>query len=638
MFSAVGMASSLASLSVVPPPASLPEPPLLPVVDEQEQSERLALHILDDVNVQAAITAAQLAVDNNSIVRKKKRGRPKETDTPAAFARAEAQRRCKLKVDKKLSLEGCSWHESKQCGHSCSAAYPPALIQKLRMYILGQPKPDQRQFLHPSDGRVILDQERIRKGGNLSGVKLYSGFRLERPGILSSLLNTAMLTTTRLPAALPEECQPCCLKFLLFAVGKSSSFFNRRDKHLPRRTNYSKSTERLFEVNPTRRSVAPRPDPKTTSVIHWLEQQRREHLVMPNETYTVLSYVDRRQAHTMYALDMERLHACEYAQESADVSFDGFGALDDLDDAPGHYLDPEQEEKVLELASRSRARSRYGNEVMGPRGRLPEHPSIASFSWFNCVWKKYPGPDGKTGYYDDHVKIRKWMPFAKCNACAEYREAVAATSCLTKKKTLQAAHALHIARVKRERRSYMVRRKLAEMYPHRFLSIIIDGADSTPYELPHTHLRTHRSDQVPKVKMHLIGAIAHGRNTYAFTCPPHIAQGHNITIQVLHDVLVDIKQREQGLPPHVHIQLDNTTKQNKGKGLLAYLGFLVQQGVVKRAFCNYLPVGHTHEDIDQFFSRVSVWSRHHNIRSVKELGEAVQRCFRKYGRSPIVAH
>ena len=99
----------------------------------------------------------------------------------------------------------------------------------------------------------------------------------------------------------------------------------------------------------------------------------------------------------------------------------------------------------------------------------------------------------------------------------------------------------HLTRVKRERLSYVTRQQLAIKYPDHYLSLIIDGADSSNCTLPHLAERSHASDACPKVKMHILGCIAHGRDTYAFTCPPHIAQGHNITIQVVDRVLLDIK-------------------------------------------------------------------------------------------------
>ena len=50
------------------------------------------------------------------------------------------------------------------------------------------------------------------------------------------------------------------------------------------------------------------------------------------------------------------------------------------------------------------------------------------------------------------------------------------------------------------------------------------------------------------------------------------------------------------------IQMDNTWQENKNQMMFAFLGSLVESGVVKDVRLNFLPVGHTHEDIDQMFS------------------------------------
>ena len=43
--------------------------------------------------------------------------------------------------------------------------------------------------------------------------------------------------------------------------------------------------------------------------------------------------------------------------------------------------------------------------------------------------------------------------------------------------------------------------------------------------------------------------------------------------------------------------------------MFGYLDLLVEYGAFKDVEVSFLPVGHTHEDIDQFFSRISVWLR-----------------------------
>lgn len=49
----------------------------------------------------------------------------------------------------------------------------------------------------------------------------------------------------------------------------------------------------------------------------------------------------------------------------------------------------------------------------------------------------------------------------------------------------------------------------------------------------------------------------------------------------------------------VFLQLDNCTGENKNWLLLQFLSTLVELGKVKAFHVNFLPVGHTHVDIDQ---------------------------------------
>ena len=40
-----------------------------------------------------------------------------------------------------------------------------------------------------------------------------------------------------------------------------------------------------------------------------------------------------------------------------------------------------------------------------------------------------------------------------------------------------------------------------------------------------------------------MGVLVHGRGSFAYTCPAHLAQGHNVTIQALVDTLVALKKK-----------------------------------------------------------------------------------------------
>ena len=65
----------------------------------------------------------------------------------------------------------------------------------------------------------------------------------------------------------------------------------------------------------------------------------------------------------------------------------------------------------------------------------------------------------------------------KCDACTAHREQMGATTCCSKEKGDQR---IHLERVKRERLYYVMRQRLAVLYPTQHLSLIIDGASCRP--------------------------------------------------------------------------------------------------------------------------------------------------------------
>ena len=56
-----------------------------------------------------------------------------------------------------------------------------------------------------------------------------------------------------------------------------------------------------------------------------------------------------------------------------------------------------------------------------------------------------------------------------------------------------------------------------------------------------------------------------------------------------------------------------TCRENKNRYLFAYLKLLVDCGNFDHIYVNFLPVGHTHCDIDQLFSRIGTYLRGDNF-------------------------
>ncbi|KAL3687539.1 hypothetical protein R1sor_013848 [Riccia sorocarpa] len=73
------------------------------------------------------------------------------------------------------------------------------------------------------------------------------------------------------------------------------------------------------------------------------------------------------------------------------------------------------------------------------------------------------------------------------------------------------------------------------------------------------------------------------------------------------------------LSPTFYIQLDNSGNDNKNSVMMAFFSELVIRGVFKTVFMSFLIVGHTHEDVDAFFSKVNKMLSFQHISNVPQL-------------------
>ncbi|KAL3682589.1 hypothetical protein R1sor_000611 [Riccia sorocarpa] len=70
------------------------------------------------------------------------------------------------------------------------------------------------------------------------------------------------------------------------------------------------------------------------------------------------------------------------------------------------------------------------------------------------------------------------------------------------------------------------------------------------------------------------------------------------------------------LPPNLYIQLDNSAKDNKNWVMMTFCSELVARGCCKMITMSFLVVGHTHEDVDAFFSKVNAAQAGNDIESL----------------------
>lgn len=244
-----------------------------------------------------------------------------------------------------------------------------------------------------------------------------------------------------------------------------------------------------------------------------------------------------------------------------------------------------------------------------------------SSSYFYSVWKANCS----------HIKVRKASRFTKCGTCERLRSALQqAVSRRLSTHDLLVEKAEHLSFVNRERREYKRKSELAALYPTEYLSVVIDGADQSAFALPH-FVHKVKDSRGHGIRVHLIGLLQHEKENrlHLFTMTDEHETGSNHMIEACHRFIND-KARDGKLPSTFFVQLDNSRRENKNKYSLSYFESLVRWGVFKVVEISFLPIGHTHCDVDQCFSTTSHRLRHNDAVTMSNLHEQLSKCFNRH--------
>jgi hypothetical protein len=167
--------------------------------------------------------------------------------------------------------------------------------------------------------------------------------------------------------------------------------------------------------------------------------------------------------------------------------------------------------------------------------------------------------------------------------------------------------------------------------------MIIDGMTQATTALPHFERRPSWLGK-DELNVHVIGSIIESCGIHLEFSYKNIGDNSNVLIDNIHKGIQRMHEhrtsQNQPLPSVLYLQLDNVTH-NKSKALFTYLSYLVDSGVFEKIKVNYLLVGHTHEIIDQVFSRYSVALRRTQCLDLHSLMEVAKTC---YTPNPTVEH
>lgn len=260
---------------------------------------------------------------------------------------------------------------------------------------------------------------------------------------------------------------------------------------------------------------------------------------------------------------------------------------------------------------------------------LPFHQIQEVFPVFDREFRKlYPSATPVTAPYFRtvwvehcrHIKVVKSSRFAKCDVCESLRMKLRARIISGESTThIQTQRRVHLSFVSAERLEYQKKKDRARLHSNEYCSIIVDGADESAFGLPHFTTKS-KSQRGHAMKVKVVGLLEHQieNRLFLYTMTQEHQTGANHVVEVIHRFLAQ-KRQEGPLPKKFYIQLDNCSRENKNRFMMGYLEMLVAANVFDSVECGFLPVGHTHEDVDQAFSTTSGRLRVTNAITLEEL-------------------
>lgn len=140
----------------------------------------------------------------------------------------------------------------------------------------------------------------------------------------------------------------------------------------------------------------------------------------------------------------------------------------------------------------------------------------------------------------------------------------------------------------------------------RYLSIIIDAMDAQKCNIPHLaeRLKSWESAGSRRLDSQFVGTIVHGVGTHMYMFDEQLKKDGDLNDSILWATIVAELERRKlhniPAPQVLYLQGDNA-KDNKHKALFTFCELLVRLKIFEKVKFSFLPVGHTHEDIDACF-------------------------------------
>ena len=143
---------------------------------------------------------------------------------------------------------------------------------------------------------------------------------------------------------------------------------------------------------------------------------------------------------------------------------------------------------------------------------------------------------------------------------------------------------------------------------NKYMVMMIDSMDHSKSSLPHFQRPPKDLESAEQLDTHITGVHVPGWKERPYTCytwHDRFPTGSDSVITFILKTLCSYAE-EHSLPSHLFLHMDNCWRENKNRFVLGIAHLLVERGCFKVVDICFLPVGHTHNIVDQMFSRFAL--------------------------------
>lgn len=217
------------------------------------------------------------------------------------------------------------------------------------------------------------------------------------------------------------------------------------------------------------------------------------------------------------------------------------------------------------------------------------------------------------------LAIRERTQHAKCATCTRHKAILKRLANDANARAVQAlAFSCHLKRQYADRVKYWEARsqsRLREALPSGLIkvAIITDGLDKAKYKYPRSRIMASKEyDGLNRPSLDMVATIMHGYGMLLTLSEPFLPKDSSFSCEVVMNTLNKLASLGTDMRVvSLHLQADNTAREVKNNSTLRLVGALVASHRLHDAqICN-LVAGHSHEDVDGFFSGLTAYLEAH---------------------------